>query len=192
MKTHVAATLVLVLFTTACATTAMRRQFDDVPIPTGLTYQPDRSVVIESQAVKAGQLVYRGRLEPDSLGEVMRALLEPNGWSVVSRTTSPKDGIRLTYEKDGRALEVHITEELWYTYLTVSSSQAIQAEAAAATAESTATTAEPIESAPQPARMDASADASTAPETGSAPKSSRGDESFTDKVKHFFTNLFTW
>ena len=50
MKTRMAAFAVLGLLTAACATTttAPRRQFDDIPLPTGLTYQLDRSVMIES------------------------------------------------------------------------------------------------------------------------------------------------
>src|SRR5206468_480583 len=75
MKNGLCATLVLMLLATACATTRLRTGFDDVPLPRGLTYQPQRSVVIESPSVKAAKLVYRGRLEPESLGLAMRTLL---------------------------------------------------------------------------------------------------------------------
>src|SRR5213594_5240017 len=113
MKTRMCATAVLLLLTAACATTPLRRQFDDIPLPTGLTYQPDRSVVIESPSVKAAQLVYRGRLEPQSLGDAMRARLESNGWRPLSRTSAAADGMRQVYEKDGHALETHIYEGWW-------------------------------------------------------------------------------
>src|SRR5439155_1644727 len=79
MKTRLCAVLALMLLATACATTRLRTEFDDVPLPTGLTYQPQRSVVIESPSVRAAKLVYRGRLEPASLALVMRAMLESNG-----------------------------------------------------------------------------------------------------------------
>src|SRR2546422_3626587 len=91
MKTPLCAVLALMLLATACATTRLRTEFDDVPLPTGLTYQPQRSVVIESPSVKAAKLVYRGRLEPASLGLVMRAMLESNGWRHVNTTTAAKD-----------------------------------------------------------------------------------------------------
>ena len=61
MKTRICVTAVLLLWTAACATTTTMplRQFDDIPLPGGLTYQPERSVVIESPTLKAAQLVYR-------------------------------------------------------------------------------------------------------------------------------------
>ncbi len=172
MKTRMAAFAVLGLLTAACATTttAPRRQFDDIPLPTGLTYQPDRSVMIESPSVRAGQLVYRGRLEPVSLGDVMRSYLESNGWQSVSRTSSPSD-TWLIYEKDGKASEVVLP---------------------AATA-STAGTLEPKDGASQTVQLDASASSTAMPtsETTTSNQSS-GDPTLTEKVKHFFNNLFTW
>src|SRR5438046_4886601 len=80
MKSRLCTTLVLMLLASGCATKGLRSEFDDVPVPRGMTYQPDRSVVIESPTIKAGELVYRGRLEPESLGLAMRTLLESNGW----------------------------------------------------------------------------------------------------------------
>jgi hypothetical protein len=108
MNTKIFATAVIMLCATGCATTAARRQFDDINLPAGLAYQPQDSVVIESPNVKAAQLVYRGRLEPVTLGDAMRTRLEASGWRPVSRITTSKDGIRQVFEKDGNALEVHI------------------------------------------------------------------------------------
>ena len=190
MKTRMAALAVIGLLTASCATTttAPRRQFDDIPLPTGLTYQPDRSVMIESTAARAGQLVYRGRLEPDSLSDVMRSYLESNGWQSVSRTSSPSD-TWLVYEKDGRAVEVHIYEKLWYTYLTLSASEVVPP----ATAPVAAGTLEPKDGASQTVRLDASAAPTAMPATGTTASSqSSGDPTFTETVKHFFNNLFTW
>ena len=186
MKTRMAALAVIGLLTAACATTttAPRRQFDDIPLPTGLTYQPDRSVMIESTAARAGQLVYRGRLEPVSLGDVMRSYLESNGWQSVSRTSTPDD-TWLIYEKDGRPVEVHIYEKLWYTYLTLSTSEVAQPVPATASGG----TLEPTDGASQTARLDASAPATAVPATTSQ---SSEDPTFTEKMKHFFNNLFTW
>src|SRR5437899_4241066 len=127
MKKEICAIAVLLLSTTACApTTAPRPQFPDVTLPAGLTYQPDRSVVIESPSVKAAQLVYRGRLEPQSLGDALRSRMESNGWRPLSRTSAAEDGTRQVYEKDGHALEIHIYEGWWFTYLTVSAAETLQ------------------------------------------------------------------
>ena len=122
----------VVLLTVACSTASprpVRSEFEDVPVPKGLTYQPDKSTVIESPSVKAARLVYRGRLEPDSLGVAMRSTLEANGWRNVSSTTTAPDGITQVYEKAGNSLELHIWEGFlqWYTYVELKTSRPIQA-----------------------------------------------------------------
>ena len=183
MKTQILSTVVLMLLAAACSTTAPRRQFDDIPLPTGLTYQPERSVVIESLRVKAAQLVYRGRLEPASLGDVMRTGLESNGWRPVSRTTTATDGTWQVYEKDRNALEVHIYEGLWYTYLAISVSETLLPA-----------NADTKDGALRAAKLDASIDPPATPESGTASDrpTRSGDATFTRRVKDFFTNLFTW
>src|SRR5204863_3832960 len=62
--------VVLMLTLAACASApprAARSEFEDIPVPKGLTFQADRSKVYESPAVKAAWLVYRGRVEIESL-----------------------------------------------------------------------------------------------------------------------------
>ncbi len=152
-----------------------------------------RGVVIESPSVKAAQLVYRGRLEPQSLGDAMRARLESNGWRPLSRTSAAADGMRQVYEKDGHALETHIYEGWWFTYVTVSAAETLQQVAAG-----TATTPAPAVGAVQDQERvtrpaTASLDASAPPATpGVRDQPARSDATFTDRVKHFFTNLFSW
>src|SRR5207249_11908630 len=95
MNKQICAIALILLSTAACATTtAPRPQFPDVQLPAGLTYQPDRSVVIESPSVKAAQLVYRGRPEPQSLGDAMRARPESNGWRRLAATSAAAAGLR--------------------------------------------------------------------------------------------------
>jgi hypothetical protein len=193
MKTRIATTVVLMLLATGCATTAARRQFGDISLPAGMTYQPQRSVVIESPTIKAAQLVYRGRLEPVSLGEAMQTRLEATGWRSVSRTTTSTDGTRQVYEKDGNALEVHIYEGLWYTYLAISASETLQpapVQTGSDTPPASVATGEPRASGSATAALDV--DAPTTPETSSDRPARNGDASFTQRVKDFFTNLFTW
>jgi len=95
-------------------------------VPKGLTYQPDKSTVIESPSVKAARLIYRGRLEPESLGQALRATLEANGWRHVSSTTVSGRGTIQVYEKAGNALQVHIYEGIWYTYVELDATRAVQ------------------------------------------------------------------
>jgi hypothetical protein len=120
---------VVMVITTACASAPPRpvhSEFEDIPVPKGLTYQPDRSTVIESPVVKAARLVYRGRVEPESLAAAMRTTLEANGWRAVSSTTTATHGTTQVYEKGGNSLQVQLWEGLIYTYVELTASRALQ------------------------------------------------------------------
>ncbi len=124
----VAACVVLALMA-GCATTSSqptRSEFEDIPVPNGLTYQPSKSTIIESPTVKAARLVYRCRLEVDGLSVAMRTTLEANGWRHVS-TTSAGDHVVQAYEKSGNPLEVHLIDGWWFTYVEPTTSRALQA-----------------------------------------------------------------
>jgi hypothetical protein len=183
MKTRILSTVALMLLTAACSTTAPRRHFEDIPLPGGLTYQPKSSVVIESPTVKAAKLVYRGRLEPVSLGEAMRTQLEANGWRHISRAAS-NDGTVQVFEKGGNALEVNIYEGLWFTYMAVSASEALTPESAQ-TRDGSAH--------PMASQTTASLHTSVDPPAVPADRPARSaDPSFTQRVKDFFANLLSW
>jgi hypothetical protein len=107
------------LLLAACASNpprATRTEFEDIPVPKGLTYQQDESTVIETPNVKAGRHIYRGRLELDSLTAAIRSTLEANGWRHVSSTKSSQHGTTQVYEKGGDSLQVQLWEGWWYTY----------------------------------------------------------------------------
>src|SRR4029434_4167154 len=90
-----ATALAVSVLLTACASNpsrAVRSEFEDIPVPKGLTYQQDESTVIETPNLKAGRHVYRGRLELDSLTMAIRNTLEANGWRHVSSTHSSQQG----------------------------------------------------------------------------------------------------
>ena len=127
-RTTLAAFLVLAL-TAGCATTspkAARSEFEDIPVPKGLTYQPTKSTIIESPTVKAARLVYRGRLEVESLGTAMRTTLEANGWRHVSTTSAGDHGVTQIYEKSQSSLEVRLLDGWWYTFVELTASRAQQ------------------------------------------------------------------
>jgi|SRR6267378_1223825 hypothetical protein len=127
-----AAVLALTLLA-GCATTtskATKSEFEDIPIPRGLTFQSDKSTIIESPTVKAARLVYRGRLEVQSLAVAWRTTLEANGWRHVSSTSAQEHGITQVYEKAGTSLEVRLWEGLWgiFTYAELTVGRAIPAK----------------------------------------------------------------
>jgi hypothetical protein len=120
---HLSAALVLGSLLTACASTPprpARSEFEDIPVPRGLSYQADESTVIETTSIKAMRQVYRGRLELESLATAIRSTLEANGWRHVSSTPmrSSQQAMTQVYEKDGDSLKVQLWEGLWkwYTY----------------------------------------------------------------------------
>jgi hypothetical protein len=126
---RVSAVVVIALLFVACASTPprpVRSEFEDIPVPKGLTYEPDRSTIIESPQVKAARLVYRGRIEIESLAAAMRTTLESNGWRNVSSTMTSRSGTTQVYEKAGNSVQVQLWEGLWYTYVELTASRATQ------------------------------------------------------------------
>src|SRR5262249_19746728 len=121
----------IALTLTACASSrAPRSEFEDIPVPRGLTLDLNKSTVIESSTVKAARLFYKGRLQPDSLGVAFRTTLEANGWRHVSSTTSADKGTTQVYEKTGQSLHIMIYEKLYYTWVELSATRVVSASAA--------------------------------------------------------------
>ncbi|HXG17101.1 MAG TPA: hypothetical protein VNK50_12695 [Calidithermus sp.] len=130
MRTPIARTLVVVLLLAGCATTSSRvtrSEFEDIPVPKGLTYLENQSTIIESPSVKAARLLYRGRIEITSLAAALRTTLEANGWRNVSVTTAGPHGTTQVYEKGGNSLQVKLWEGWYYTYVELTASRALQA-----------------------------------------------------------------
>src|SRR5713101_10022574 len=93
---------IAMLIVTACASSpprAQRSEFEDIPVPKGLTVDLGKSTIIESPTVKAARLFYKGRIEVESLGLAFRTTLEANGWRHLSATTASDKGITQIYEK---------------------------------------------------------------------------------------------
>src|SRR5215470_14471786 len=101
------------LLATACASNpprVQRSEFEDVPVPKGLTVDLGKSTIIESPQVKAARIFYKGRVEIESLAVAFRTTLEANGWRNVSSTTASDKGVTQIYEKPNSSLQVLIYE----------------------------------------------------------------------------------
>jgi|SRR5215471_18955923 len=125
---HLLVFLALGLTLSACASSAPRQarsEFEDIPVPRGLTLDANKSTIIESPTVKAARLFYKGRIEPDSLGVAFRTTLEANGWRHLSSTTSADKGTTQVYEKSGNTLQVMIYEGIYYTWVEVSATRVV-------------------------------------------------------------------
>jgi hypothetical protein len=117
-----------VLALTACASAppkVQRSEFEDIPVPKGLAVDLNRSTIIESPAVKAARLFYKGRIEPDSLALAFRTTLEANGWKHLSSTTASDKGTTQVYEKAGSSLQVLIYESWYYTWVEMSATRLV-------------------------------------------------------------------
>lgn len=118
----------LVLVLTSCASSSgparQRSEFEDVPVPAGLTLDQSRTTIIESPTVKAARLFYKSRIRPESLALAYRASLEANGWRHVSSTTA-SNGTTQVYEKQESSLQVMIYEGWYYTWTEVSTTRVI-------------------------------------------------------------------
>jgi hypothetical protein len=120
----------LVLALTSCASSSgssrlQRSEFEDVPVPAGLTLDVSRTTIIESPTVKAARLLYKSRIKPESLAVAYRTSLEANGWRHVSSTTSAGKGTTQVYEKQDSALQILIYEGWYYTWTEVSTTRII-------------------------------------------------------------------
>jgi hypothetical protein len=119
------------LTVTSCAAssgaprTTQRSEFEDVPVPAGLTLDNSRTTIIESPTVKAARLFYKSRIKPDSLAAAYRTSLEANGWRHVSSTTSANNGTVQVYEKPESSLQVLIYESWYYTWSEVSATRIV-------------------------------------------------------------------
>jgi hypothetical protein len=133
MMNHILAIALVTGLLTGCATSSRltRSEFEDIPVPKGLSYVEDRSTIIESPSVKAARLIYRGRIEPVSLGFAMRTTLEANGWRSVSATSTGGQGTTQVYEKAGNSLQVRLWEGWYFTYVELTASRALGAPQAA-------------------------------------------------------------
>jgi hypothetical protein len=128
--TRALVTALLVVVLTGCSTFApktARNEFEDIPVPKGLAYVETDSTIIESPTVKAAKLVYRGRVEPVSLGNAMRSTLETNGWRHVSTAVAGDRGATQVYEKAGQSLQVRLWEGWYYTYVELTASRVLNA-----------------------------------------------------------------
>lgn len=120
------------LVAVGCATTMpppQRSEFEDVPVPKGLTLDLDRTTIIESPAVKAARLIYKGRVELQSLSMAYRMMLEANGWHHISSTTLSKQGTMQVYQKNGDSLQVKIYDGWWYTWAEITTTRVISLSA---------------------------------------------------------------
>src|SRR5262249_12596142 len=101
---------------TACASNpprVQRSEFEDIPVPKGLTVDLNKSTIIESPEVKAARLFYQVRVEIESVAVACRTTLEASRMKNGSAATLSDQGIAQVYEEPSRSLQVRIYD-CWY------------------------------------------------------------------------------
>jgi hypothetical protein len=124
---------VAVLALSACASSprVQRSEFEDIPVPKGLSVDMEKSTIIESPSVKAARIFYKGRLEPESLATAFRTTLEANGWRHLSSTMASGKGTTQVYDKPGNSLQIVIYEGIYYTWVELSATKVVSGALAA-------------------------------------------------------------
>src|SRR4030088_2570705 len=136
MHHRILALSLCLLAATACASNpprVQRSEFEDIPVPKGLTVDISRSTVIESPSVKAARIFYKGRVEVESLAVALRTTLEANGWRHLSSTTASDKGITQVYDKPGSSLQVTVYESWYYTWVEMAATRLINPAGTAST-----------------------------------------------------------
>lgn len=81
-------------------------KFRDVPVPSTMKLDTQQSFVYESNAIRAGVLIYRGSEKFDELVRFFRDNLKQYGWHEVS--SFEHDEALMTYVKPGWSLSIEI------------------------------------------------------------------------------------
>ena len=91
-------------------TPAVARRFKDVPLPSGLHEDTERTFVYDSRATKVARMVYSSK---DSLRSLARFYIKQapeDGWKLES-TTQVDDSVSLLFRKAGLRLNVDISRQ---------------------------------------------------------------------------------
>ncbi len=81
-------------------------RFSDLPVPRGLTLDPEDSFIFESPGTRAGTLVYSGFKKYADAVSFYRQKMPEHGWKLVN--SIERDEASLTFEKPGWSAAIFI------------------------------------------------------------------------------------
>ena len=124
---HIAIPALVLILGAGCASTdsarTARAEFEDVPVPSGLTYLEKDSIIVDAPGAKVARMLYRGRVQMSTLAMSIRGTLENNGWRKVGSSTTTAEGTTQVYEKERSSLQVRLWENFLFTYVEVTTSR---------------------------------------------------------------------
>ncbi|MBI2422197.1 MAG: hypothetical protein HYV27_05150 [Candidatus Hydrogenedentes bacterium] len=89
---------------------APEQRFKDVPLPSNLREDYERTYVFESDNLQIGRMVYNSKASVSELGQFYIRECPVSGWNLDS-TTQDDDGAQLRFSKPGRQLDVTIRRQ---------------------------------------------------------------------------------
>ena len=91
--------------------------FDDILLPREMDLVTDKSLLLETPAVKAGFLVFKGRVEPASLFEFFMANMRKDNWQL--RSYFKYTPYIMVFEKPDRDCVISLEEDALHTELQI-------------------------------------------------------------------------
>lgn len=87
---------------------AVKRRFEDVPLPVGAKEEPEQTYVYQTDSVQVGRMVYRSKASVNELAQFFIKECPTTGWTL--ETVLQADGTELIFKRPGSRLRVSIRE----------------------------------------------------------------------------------
>ena len=91
---------------------SLLRGFEDIPVPVNIELSNKDSFIYESQAFRAGVLVYYGYVKVESLVSYFKNAMPQQNWRLVNNFFY-KGGATLNFEKDTRSAVIAINQGIF-------------------------------------------------------------------------------
>ena len=104
-------------FSSAQSGNAKSFRFPDLPVPAGMTMVPEDSFILETPDTHAGQLVYTGMTNFQSVVRFYRQKMPNHGWQLLS--SIERGEAALTYEKPGWTAVVFVRTSYFRTRVSI-------------------------------------------------------------------------
>ncbi len=91
--------------------------FPDIPVPGEIKLQRDDSTVFQAGGVKTGLLVFKGRVDPQSLINFFKVSLAREKWTLKGSIRYRKS--LLLFQKENRFCVIHIYERRFSTWVEI-------------------------------------------------------------------------
>jgi len=85
------------------------QRFEDIPLPTGVREDIERTYVYQDANLKIGRMVYTAREAIQDLGQFFLTQMPEHGWKLDSLQQS--EGVSILFTKPDKRLDISITSQ---------------------------------------------------------------------------------